>query len=124
MPKDCHNSPAIARGIRSKTAHCLALLPGVQELKAFELNKKSDPGTVRRDRGGGRPARKRLAALLRRAAFGADGWIVLNREVAYVSELRGSSRAPMFAVTADHLETGRIQGRLLNALLPHGGTVV
>jgi len=58
------------------------------------------------------------------AAKAGVGWIVLNREVAYIAELRGSSRAPMFAVTTDHIETGRIQGRQLNALLPNGGTVV
>jgi len=58
------------------------------------------------------------------AAKAGVGWIVLNREVAYIAELRGSSRAPMFAVTTDHVETGRIQGRQLNALLPRGGTVV
>jgi len=58
------------------------------------------------------------------AAKAGVGWIVLNREVAYVAELRSSSRAPMFAVTTDHVETGRIQGRQLNALLPRGGTVV
>lgn len=58
------------------------------------------------------------------AAKAGVGWIVLNREVAYIAELRGSSRAPMFAVTTDHVETGRIQGRQLNALLPCGGMVV
>lgn len=58
------------------------------------------------------------------AAKTGVGWIVLNREVAYIAELRGSSRAPMFAVTTDHVETGRIQGRQLNALLPCGGMVV
>ena len=58
------------------------------------------------------------------AAKAGVGWIVLNREVAYIAELRGSSCAPMFAVTTDHVESGRIQGRQLNALLPRGGTVV
>ena len=65
-----------------------------------------------------------MVRVAREAAKAGVGWIVLNREVAYITELRGSSRAPMFAVTTDHVETGRIQGRQLNALLPKGGTVV
>jgi ribose transport system substrate-binding protein len=65
-----------------------------------------------------------MIRVAREAAKGGVGWIVLNREVAYISELRGSSRAPMFVVTTDHVESGRIQGRQLNALLPRGGTVV
>lgn len=65
-----------------------------------------------------------MVHVAREAARVGVGWIVLNREVAYVAELRSSSRAPMFAVTTDHVETGRIQGRQLNALLPRGGTVV
>ncbi len=52
------------------------------------------------------------------------GWIVLNRAVEYVEELRGAGHVPVFAVTTDHEETGRIQGRQLNALLPDGGSVV
>lgn len=65
-----------------------------------------------------------MVRVAQEAARAGVGWIVLNREVAYIGDLRGSSRAPMFAVTTDHLETGRIQGRQLNALLPNGGTVV
>jgi ribose transport system substrate-binding protein len=65
-----------------------------------------------------------MVRVAQEAAKAGVGWIVLNREVAYVAELRGSSRAPMFAVTTDHVESGRIQGRQLNALLPRGGTVV
>lgn len=64
-----------------------------------------------------------MVHVAREAAKAGVGWVVLNREVAYVAEMRSSSRAPMFAVTTDHLETGRIQGRQLNALLPRGGTV-
>jgi ABC-type sugar transport system substrate-binding protein len=60
-----------------------------------------------------------------REAVKADiGWIVLNREVEYIAELRTAARAPVFAVTTDHRETGRIQGRQLNTLLPKGGSVV
>lgn len=51
-------------------------------------------------------------------------WVVLNREASYLSELRKASRVPVFAVTADHQEIGRIQGRQFAALLPNGGNVL
>jgi len=65
-----------------------------------------------------------MVRVAREAARVGIGWIVLNREVDYVPELRAGTRAPVFAVTTDHLETGRIQGRQLNALLPEGGSVI
>jgi ribose transport system substrate-binding protein len=48
---------------------------------------------------------------------------VLNRDANYVTELRAAS-APVFVVTSDHIEIGRIQGRQIAALLPHGGNVL
>jgi hypothetical protein len=60
----------------------------------------------------------------REAVKAEVGWMVLNREVDYVAELRATVHAPVFAVTTDHAETGRIQGRQMNALLRRGGTVV
>jgi ribose transport system substrate-binding protein len=65
-----------------------------------------------------------MVRVAREAARVGIGWIVLNREVDYLPELRATSRVPAFAVTTDHIETGRIQGRQLNALLPSGGSVV
>ncbi|HEX8879190.1 MAG TPA: substrate-binding domain-containing protein, partial [Candidatus Acidoferrum sp.] len=52
------------------------------------------------------------------------GWAILNRDANYVAELRKSSSAPVFVVTSDHLEIGRIQGRQIAALVPHGGAVL
>jgi ribose transport system substrate-binding protein len=52
------------------------------------------------------------------------GWAVLNRDASYIPELRRSSSAPVFAVSSDHLEIGRIQGRQIAALLPHGGSIL
>src|SRR5207244_7520183 len=34
------------------------------------------------------------------------------------------SSAPIFGLSSDHLEIGRIQGRQFAALLPHGGAVL
>ena len=52
------------------------------------------------------------------------GWVVLNGEADYLHELRCSSNVPVFAVSADNHEIGRIQGRQLAALLPAGGSVL
>jgi ribose transport system substrate-binding protein len=52
------------------------------------------------------------------------GWAVLNREADYIPQLRKASRIPIFSISSDHKEIGRIQGRQLAALLPNGGAVL
>ena len=52
------------------------------------------------------------------------GWVVMNREVDYVTQLRGLVKMPVFAVSNNHLDIGRIQARQLNELLPNGGSVI
>lgn len=52
------------------------------------------------------------------------GWVILNRDVDYIGELRRSSSAPSFAVSADHYAVGQIQGRQFGALLKDGGCVL
>jgi ribose transport system substrate-binding protein len=60
-----------------------------------------------------------------RAAVAAGiGWVVLNREIGYIKQLRQAFKVPVFGVTSDNLEIGRIQGRQLAALLPNGGSAL
>ena len=60
-----------------------------------------------------------------KAAVAANiGWAVLNREASYIAELRRTAKAPIFCVSNDHIEIGRIQGRQFAALLPKGGSVL
>ena len=60
-----------------------------------------------------------------KAAVGAKiGWAVLNREASYIAELRRTATAPIFCVSNDHIEIGRIQARQFAALLPKGGHVL
>jgi len=65
-----------------------------------------------------------LPQVAKAATAAGIGWVVLNRDVEYISELRRSQRVPIFAVTSDHEEIGRIQGTQFNALLPNGGSVL
>ena len=73
----------------------------------------------RRDRHRCSPAAPHVAA----AAAGI-GWVVLNRLADYVHELRRNYKVPVFAVSADNEEVGRIQGKQLDRFLPQGGSVL
>jgi ribose transport system substrate-binding protein len=60
-----------------------------------------------------------------RAAIRAGiGWAILNREIDGITELRRLSDAPVFSLSSDNEEVGRIQGRQFSALLPKGGLVL
>jgi ribose transport system substrate-binding protein len=65
-----------------------------------------------------------LPQVARAAAAAKIGWVVLNRDVDYVSDLRKTHRVPIFGLTSDHEEIGRIQGRQFGAILPKGGSVL
>ena len=65
-----------------------------------------------------------LPQVARCACAAGIGWVVLNRDPDYISELRKQATAPVFTVTSDHSEVGRIQGRQFAALLPNGGSVL
>jgi ABC-type sugar transport system substrate-binding protein len=65
-----------------------------------------------------------LPQVARAAVAGGIAWVVLNREVEYVKQLRPAFKVPVFIVTIDNLEAGRIQGQQMAALLPNGGSVL
>ncbi len=65
-----------------------------------------------------------LPQVARAAVVAGMGWAVLNRELEYVRQLRQSFKVPVFSVSSDNLEIGRMQGQQLAALLPKGGTVL
>lgn len=60
----------------------------------------------------------------RAAAAAGIAWVVLNHEVDYLADVRRSYKVPIFAITSDHEEVGKIQGQQFAALLPNGGTVL
>ena len=65
-----------------------------------------------------------LPHVARAAVAAGIGWVILNREGDYLTELRRNSSVPAFAVSADHQEIGRIHGQQVAAFLPEGGTAL
>ena len=60
----------------------------------------------------------------RAAAAAGIGWCVLNHDVDYILELRRLYKVPVFAISSDHEEVGKIQGEQFAALLPNGGSIL
>jgi ABC-type sugar transport system substrate-binding protein len=65
-----------------------------------------------------------LSQAAQAAVAAGIAWVVLNREAAYVAELRKTSAAPIFSLSSDQHEIGRLQARQFAALLPNGGSVL
>lgn len=97
-----------------------AITQSTQLLKAIQAEEEHRPDAILFEPVGGTA----LPQVARAAASASIGWAVLNRDANYIAELRRSSKAPIFVVTSDHLEIGRIQGRQIAALLPHGGAIL
>jgi len=97
-----------------------AITQSTQILKAIQSAENLRPQGIVFEPVGGTA----LPQVARAAASAGIGWAVLNRDANYIPELRRSSSAPVFAVSSDHLEIGRIQGRQFGALLPQGGAIL
>ena len=65
-----------------------------------------------------------MPQVARAASAAGIGWAVLNKRPDYLAELRRTAKAPIFAVSSDHFEIGRIQGRQFAALLHGDGSVL
>jgi ABC-type sugar transport system substrate-binding protein len=97
-----------------------AITQSTQILKAVQAPVESRPDAIVFEPVGSTA----LPQVARAASAAGIGWAVLNQDAGYIEELRKTSRAPIFAVSSDHVEIGRIQGRQLVALLPKGGSVL
>jgi len=58
------------------------------------------------------------------AASAGIGWAVLSRRADYAKDLGRTARSPVFSVSVDQVEVGRIQARQVMALLPRGGSLL
>jgi ABC-type sugar transport system substrate-binding protein len=66
-----------------------------------------------------------LERVARNAVQAGIAWVLLNRNVPYLKELREKHPEVLVgAVGTDQLEVGRIQGRQFKVLLPSGGNVL
>src|SRR5258707_11437397 len=97
-----------------------AINQSTQILRAIQAEPEDRPSAIVFEPVGGTA----LPQVARAAASAGIGWAVLNRDGSYIPELRRPSSAPVFAVSSDHLEIGRIQGRQFGALLPQGGAIL
>src|SRR5881628_2711180 len=91
-----------------------------QILRAIQGNPTTRPDAVILE-----PVRGTALSQVARAACAAGiGWGGLNNVPECLSELQKGARAPIFSMSTDQEEIGRIQGRQFAALLPRGGTVL
>lgn len=97
-----------------------AVLQSQQLLKGIQSSPESRPSGIIFEPVGGTA----MPQVAKAAAAAGIGWVVLNREVEYLAELRASFKVPMFSITSDHEEIGRIQGKQIGALLPKGGSIL
>jgi ribose transport system substrate-binding protein len=97
-----------------------AINQSTQLLKAIQAPKELRPDAVIFEPVGGTA----LPQVAKAAVSAGIGWVILNRDAGYIEELRKTSPAPVFAISSDHVEIGRIQGRQMAALLRGGGTVL
>lgn len=97
-----------------------AINQSTQVLKAIQAHESARPSAIIFEPVGGTA----LPQVAQAAVSAGIGWGVLNRDATYVSDLRKIATAPVFGLTSDHIEIGRIQGRQFAALLPHGGSVL
>ncbi len=97
-----------------------AISQSTQILKAVQSPKELRPDAIIFEPVGGTA----LPQVARAAVSAGIGWVVLNRDAAYIEELRKTTSTPLFAISSDHTEIGRIQGRQMAALLRGGGSVL
>lgn len=97
-----------------------SILQSQQLLKIIQSNSESHPTGILFEPIGGTA----LPQVARAAASAGIAWVVLNREVDYIADLRRAYRVPIFSVTSNHEEIGRIEGKQLAALLPNGGSAL
>lgn len=119
---ECAEATARKLGIDAEIAFAEddAVNQSTQLLKAIQDKKEARPDAIVLEPVGGTS----LPQVAKAANAAGIGWAVLNRQPEYLAELRRLGTAPMFAVSADHEEIGRIQGRQFAVLLPGGGSVL
>jgi ribose transport system substrate-binding protein len=97
-----------------------AITQSTQILKTVQASPELRPDAIVFEPVGGTS----LPQVARTAVGAGISWAVLNREAEYLTELRKTSRIPIFSISSDHKEIGKIQGQQFAALLPRGGSIL
>jgi ABC-type sugar transport system substrate-binding protein len=111
---------SLAVGVQVIYADNDSILQSQQILKFIQCEPELQPDGIILEPVGGTG----LPQVAKAAVDAGIAWVVLNREVGYVRQLRLSCSAPIFQIAADNQEVGRIQGRQFAKLLPKGGSVL
>jgi ABC-type sugar transport system substrate-binding protein len=69
------------------------------------------------------PVGTAMPQVAKAAVTAGIAWGILNREADYIADLRSGTRIPVFAISPDQEEVGRIQGRQLAALATQGNVL-
>jgi ribose transport system substrate-binding protein len=109
-------------GVGAKIIHAGndALTQSQQLLQYIQDSSVARPDAIMFEPAGGTA----FPQVARAAAAAGIGWVVLNHEADYIPELRRTFKVPVFTISSDHVEVGRIQGKQFAALLPNGGSVL
>jgi len=97
-----------------------AITQSTQLLKAIQSDAALRPHAIAFEPVGGTA----FPQVAQAAVSAKIGWAALNREADYIPKLRKTAEVPVFIISSDHKEIGRIQGRQFAALLPKGGCVL
>jgi len=97
-----------------------AITQSTQILRVIQGDAKERPDAIVFEPVGGTA----LPQVAQAAINNGIGWALLNRNAAYIRDLRRVGTAPIFGVSSDQVECGRISAKQCAALLPGGGEVL
>jgi len=97
-----------------------AITQSTQILRVIQGDPKERPDAIVFEHVGGTA----LPQVAQAAVGNGIGWALLNRDATYIRELRRSATVPIFGVSSDQVEVGRISARQCAALLPGGGSIL
>jgi len=97
-----------------------AITQSTQILRVIQGDPKERPDAIVFEPVGGTA----LPQVAHAAVSNGIGWALLNRDATYIRELRRSTTVPIFGVSSDQVEVGRISARQCAALLPGGGSIL
>jgi ribose transport system substrate-binding protein len=97
-----------------------AITQSTQILRAIQVEPKDRPDAIVFEPVGGTA----LPQVAQAAVNANIGWALLNRDAPYIRDFRRTAKSPIFGVSSDQVEVGRISGKQCAALLPGGGAIL